>query len=86
LHKPPGKASVNATLMFGVVMMRAIWTFEYYTGRKIGFKAAGGVKTSKDVFYWLALVRLELGEEWLNPSLFRFGASSLLKELDKEIV
>lgn len=80
-----GKATVNATLMFGIVMLRAIWWFRSLTGRSVGFKAAGGIKTANDAVRWVHLVRSELGENWVNPSLFRIGASSLLSELAQEL-
>lgn len=62
---------MNATLAYGTVMMRAIWTFHRETGRKIGFKAAGGIKSARDALDWLRLLYLELGNDWLSPTLFR---------------
>jgi len=52
---------------------------------KIGFKPAGGIKKAKDALNWLILIKEELGEEWLNPNLFRFGASSLLSDIERQI-
>ncbi|KAI1303137.1 Deoxyribose-phosphate aldolase [Halotydeus destructor] len=80
-----GKESVNATLVVGMVMCRAIWDFKYKYGRSIGFKPAGGLKTAKDALIWLEMIRMQLGNEWLTPDMFRFGASSLLNEIEKEL-
>lgn len=80
-----GKEAVNATLPFGLVMCRAIREFYRKTGIKVGLKPAGGLKTSRDALFWLALVKEELGTDWLKPSLFRIGASSLLKNLEERL-
>ncbi|KAK9498538.1 hypothetical protein O3M35_003149 [Rhynocoris fuscipes] len=80
-----GKEAVNATLPVGLIMCRAIKDFYMKTGIKVGLKPAGGLKTSKDALLWLALIKQELGNDWLNPKLFRIGASSLLKSLEQRL-
>ncbi|CAG9795726.1 unnamed protein product [Diatraea saccharalis] len=80
-----GKEAVNATLPVGLVMCRAIRQFYQDTGKKVGLKPAGGIKTARDAVNWLVLVRNELGPEWLSPELFRIGASSLLDVIMKEL-
>lgn len=80
-----GKESVNATLTSGLVMTRAIQHFHRLTGRKIGFKPAGGVRTLRDAIAWMSLIKLTLGDEWLEPHLFRFGASGLLDDIEKTL-
>ena len=80
-----GKESVNATLEFGLVMARAIREYETHTGYKVGFKPAGGISKAKQALTWQALMKEELGEEWLMPDLFRFGASSLLTDLERQL-
>ncbi|XP_041976094.1 deoxyribose-phosphate aldolase [Aricia agestis] len=80
-----GKEAVNATLPIGLVMCRAIRHYYELTGKKIGLKPAGGIKTARDAVNWLVLVYTELGVEWLSPTLFRIGASSLLGEIEKEL-
>jgi deoxyribose-phosphate aldolase len=66
-------------------MMRAIRDYHARTGAKVGFKPAGGIGTAKDALTWLALVREELGRDWLDPALFRFGASSLLRDIERQL-
>lgn len=80
-----GKESVNATLEFGLVMVRAIREFWQQTGYKVGFKPAGGISSAKGVLGWQALMREELGVEWLMPDLFRLGASSLLTDIERQL-
>jgi deoxyribose-phosphate aldolase len=80
-----GKTKVNATLPFGLIMCRAIRDYEERTGFKIGFKPAGGISKAKDALAWLTLIKEELGDEWLNSSLFRFGASSLLADIERQL-
>ncbi|MHA2251424.1 MAG: deoxyribose-phosphate aldolase [Candidatus Kariarchaeaceae archaeon] len=80
-----GKESINATLEVSLVMMRMIREYYERTGYKIGFKPAGGIKTAKQSLVWLALMKEELGNEWLNPQLFRFGASSLLGDIERQL-
>src|SRR6266581_2739104 len=72
-----GKESVNAVLPVGVVMARMIREYETRTGSTIGFKPAGGIRTAKQALDWLILMKEELGDRWLRPSLLRLGASSL---------
>lgn len=81
-----GKEKVNATLPIGYIMMRAIYDYHRWTGIKIGFKPAGGIKTYKQALEWLVLVKLMLGKDWLTKDLFRFGASDLLDSLEQRII
>ena len=76
-----GKVQPAATLPVTLVMLQAINEFERATGKIIGMKPAGGIKTTKDAMKYLVLVKETLGDRWLSPDLFRFGASSLLNEL-----
>ena len=80
-----GKESVNATLPVTLVMVRAIRDYLERTGYKIGFKPAGGIRTAKDALAWLILMKEELGRDWLEPQLFRFGASSLLGDIERQL-
>ncbi len=80
-----GKESVNATLPVSLVMLRAIRTYHQLTGYKVGFKPAGGIAKAKDALAWLILMKEELGNDWLNPDLFRFGASSLLGDVERQL-
>ncbi|MCB1048980.1 MAG: deoxyribose-phosphate aldolase [Acidobacteria bacterium] len=80
-----GKESVNATLEFGLVMARAIRAYLEQTGHIVGFKPAGGISKAKQALVWLALMKEELGDAWLQPQLFRFGASSLLTDLERQL-
>jgi deoxyribose-phosphate aldolase len=80
-----GKESVNATLPVGLVMARAIREYRERTGYLIGFKPAGGVRTAKQALDWLILMKEELGDAWLRPDLFRFGASSLLGDIERQL-
>ncbi|MEO3999954.1 deoxyribose-phosphate aldolase [Mesorhizobium sp. CAU 1732] len=80
-----GKESVNATLPVGLIMTRAIRAYEERTGFKIGFKPAGGISTAKSSLDWLVLMNEELGRRWLEPDLFRFGASSLLTDIERQL-
>lgn len=80
-----GKESVNATLPVGLVMVRAIRAYFEQTGFPIGFKPAGGISTAKSSLDWLVLMREELGRRWLEPDLFRFGASSLLTDIERQL-
>ncbi|KYN05784.1 PREDICTED: deoxyribose-phosphate aldolase [Cyphomyrmex costatus] len=81
-----GKDVVNATLQAGVVMCRAIKEYERLSGKKAGFKPAGGIKTAKDALEWMVLVKEELGNDWLTSYRFRIGASSLLQNISTEII
>ena len=76
-----GKVDVNATPMAAYVMCECIRKFYEKTGRKVGFKAAGGVSTVMDAICYYSIVSAVLGNEWLNPTLFRFGVSRLANNL-----
>ncbi|UCH75177.1 MAG: deoxyribose-phosphate aldolase [Rhodospirillales bacterium] len=80
-----GKEPVNATLPVGLVMLRMIREYHGHTGHAVGFKPAGGISKAKDALTWLALIKEELGRPWLEPSLFRFGASSLLGDIERQL-
>lgn len=80
-----GKEAVNATLPVSLVMLRAIREYHARTGYKVGFKPAGGISKAKDALAWLILMKEELGHEWLQPDLFRFGASSLLADVERQL-
>jgi len=80
-----GKESVNATLPVGLVMVRAIRSYHERTGQLIGFKPAGGISTARQALDWLVLIKEELGRRWLEPDLFRFGASSLLTDIERQL-
>lgn len=80
-----GKESVNATIPVSLVMIRAIREYYELTGYKVGFKPAGGISKAKQALNWLVLIKEELGNEWLNPELFRFGASSLLGDIERQL-
>eukprot|EP01094_Clydonella_sp_ATCC50884_P006668 TRINITY_DN1587_c0_g1_i1.p2 TRINITY_DN1587_c0_g1~~TRINITY_DN1587_c0_g1_i1.p2 ORF type:complete len:323 (+),score=90.38 TRINITY_DN1587_c0_g1_i1:26-970(+) len=80
-----GKEPVNATLPVALVMCRAIRDYYDRTGVKVGFKPAGGIRTAKQAMAFLALMMEELGEEWTHPDLFRFGASSLLGDIERQL-
>uniref|UniRef100_A0A1L8DXX0 deoxyribose-phosphate aldolase n=1 Tax=Nyssomyia neivai TaxID=330878 RepID=A0A1L8DXX0_9DIPT len=81
-----GKETVNATLPVGLVMIRAIQDYYRKTGQKIGLKPAGGVRTVKEAISWMSLIKQTLGPEWLQPHLFRFGASGLLGDIEKVVL
>lgn len=80
-----GKESVNATLPVSLTMVRAIREYQERTGYQVGFKPAGGIRTAKDALTWLILMKEELGRAWLEPTLFRFGASSLLGDIERQL-
>ncbi|XP_075932185.1 deoxyribose-phosphate aldolase [Anarhichas minor] len=80
-----GKESVNATYPVAIVMVRAIRDYFLCTGHKVGFKPAGGIRTAQESLVWLALIKEELGNDWLCPVLFRLGASSLLADIERQI-
>jgi deoxyribose-phosphate aldolase len=80
-----GKESINATLEVSLVMVRAIRDFHEQTGYRVGFKPAGGIRSAKQALQWLVLMKEELGDEWLNKDLFRFGASSLLDDIERQL-
>ena len=80
-----GKESINANLNNSLVMLRMIRHFYQITGKKIGFKPAGGISTAKTVIEFLILVMEELGHEWINPKYLRIGASSLLIDIERQL-
>lgn len=80
-----GKEAVNATLPVSLVMTRMIREYAQETGIAVGFKPAGGIKTAKQSLEWLALMKEELGNSWLEPHLFRFGASSMLADIERQL-
>ena len=80
-----GKIQPAATPAVSLVMMEAIRDFHYETGRTVGFKAAGGIRTSKQAIHYLVLCLETLGSEWLTPDLFRLGASTLLNDVLMQI-
>jgi deoxyribose-phosphate aldolase len=80
-----GKEGVNAVMPVGLVMTRCIREYNERTGQKVGFKPAGGIRTAKQAIEWLILMKEELGDEYLRPHLFRFGASSLLTDIERQL-
>jgi deoxyribose-phosphate aldolase len=76
-----GKVAVNATLPITLVMLEAVRDFRASHGRQIGVKPAGGIKTTKDAIKYLVMINETVGDDWLSPDWFRFGASSLLNDL-----
>jgi len=80
-----GKEGVNATIPVSLTMVRALRDYGERTGVKIGFKPAGGMKTGKDALSWQILMKEELGRDWLEPDLFRFGASSMLADIERQL-
>ncbi|MHB8599171.1 MAG: deoxyribose-phosphate aldolase [Ktedonobacteraceae bacterium] len=80
-----GKEPVNATLPVGIVMTRAIRDYYEQTGYKVGYKPAGGIRTAKESLDWLILMKEELGNDWLNNTLFRIGASGLLSDIERQL-
>lgn len=80
-----GKETSNATLPVGLVMTRMIREFGERTGHEVGFKPAGGIRTAKQALDWLVLMKEELGDRWLRPHLFRFGASGLLTDVERQL-
>ena len=80
-----GKELTNATLPVGFVMVRAIREYAQETGMAVGFKPAGGIRTAKQSLDWLSLMKEELGIAWMKAELFRFGASSLLNDIERQL-
>jgi deoxyribose-phosphate aldolase len=80
-----GKEAENATLPVGLTMVRAIREYRERTGYIVGFKPAGGIKTAKQSLDWLLMMKEELGTDYLRPNLFRFGASSLLGDIERQL-
>ena len=80
-----GKEKVNANLVTSLTMIRMIRWFAEETGIEIGYKPAGGISTAGDALRYMALMKEELGTHWLQPHLFRFGASSLLTDIERQL-
>ena len=80
-----GKEGVNATMPVGLVMTRMIREYREQTGYVVGFKPAGGIRTAKQSLEWLLMMKEELGDAWLRPELFRFGASTLLTDIERQL-
>jgi deoxyribose-phosphate aldolase len=80
-----GKEAVNATLPVSFTMVRCIREYAERTGSVVGFKPAGGIRTAKQSLDWLAMMKDELGRPWLEPSLFRFGASGMLADIERQL-
>ena len=80
-----GKEAVNATLLVTLAMLRMIRAYRDVTGFKVGFKPAGGISAAKDILNYQILMKEELGREWLEPDLFRIGASSLLADIERQL-
>ena len=80
-----GKEKVNANLVTSLTMIRMIRWFAEETGIEIGYKPAGGIATAGDALKYMALIKEELGNQWLQPHLFRFGASSLLTDIERQL-
>jgi len=80
-----GKESVNATLPVSLVMVRAIRDYLDLTGHLVGYKPAGGIGKAKEAINYLVLMKEELDNRWLRPELFRFGASSLLGDIERQL-
>src|SRR5579864_7251347 len=80
-----GKEATNATIPVSLVMVRAIRDYAEKTGFAVGFKPAGGIKTAKQALEWMYVMKDELGRPWLEPSLFRYGASSMLADIERQL-
>ncbi len=80
-----GMEPINATLPVSLTMIRMIRAYQDLTGFRVGFKPAGGIGTTKDALSYLVLIKEELGDFWLNPNMFRFGASSLLGDIERQL-
>jgi deoxyribose-phosphate aldolase len=80
-----GKEDVNATLPVSLVMVRALRDYRERTGVDIGFKPAGGLRAAKDALAWLILMKEELGLPWMQPDLFRIGASGLITDIERQL-
>ena len=80
-----GKEGVNATLPVSLVMLRMIREYLENTGYSVGFKPAGGIRTAKQSLEWLIMLKEELGREWMEPEMFRFGASGLLTDIERQL-
>ena len=80
-----GKEPTNATLPVSLVMVRAIREYAQRTGMAVGFKPAGGIRTAKQSLDWLAMMKDELGPSWLRAEMFRFGASGMLGDIERQL-
>ncbi|HZC36709.1 MAG TPA: deoxyribose-phosphate aldolase [Chthoniobacterales bacterium] len=80
-----GKETENATLPVSLTMVRAIRAYLERTEHRVGFKPAGGIRSAKDALTWLILMKEELGREWVEPQLFRLGASTLLTDIERQL-
>jgi deoxyribose-phosphate aldolase len=80
-----GKEPTNATIAGSLVMVRAIRQYYEQTGHKVGFKPAGGIRSAKQALEWLILMKEELGDEWMQPHLFRIGASALVNDIERQL-
>jgi deoxyribose-phosphate aldolase len=80
-----GKEGVNATMPVSLVMARMIREYHERVGARVGFKPAGGVRTAKQAIEWMLLMKEELGTEWVRTELFRFGASALLGDIERQL-
>lgn len=80
-----GMEKVNATLPTSLIMLRQIRDFQERTGQLVGYKPAGGISDAKTALAYLALVKEEMGDTWLSPHLFRFGASRLLGDIERQL-
>ena len=80
-----GKEAVNAVLPVGLTMVRALREYGQRTGMAVGFKPAGGIRTAKQALEWMFLMKDELGNSWLEPHLFRFGASGMLGDIERQL-
>ncbi len=80
-----GKEATNATLPVSLVMVRAIREYAQQTGMAVGFKPAGGIRTAKQSLDWLSLIKEELGVSWMRAEMFRFGASGLLGDIERQV-
>ena len=81
-----GKISPAATMPVTLVMLEAIRDYFYESGIRIGMKPAGGIRTAKEALAYLVMVKETLGDDWLTPALFRFGASTLLNDVLMQLV
>ena len=80
-----GKEKTNATLPVGLAMVRMIRDYRDVCGNIVGFKPAGGISSAKVALHWLALIKEELGDDWMRPDVFRIGASSLLGDIERQL-
>ncbi|MBS1721740.1 MAG: deoxyribose-phosphate aldolase [Armatimonadetes bacterium] len=80
-----GKVQPAATMPVALVMLEAIRDFYYATGKRIGMKPAGGIRTSKEALHYLVMLSETLGDDWMTPDLFRFGASALVNDLQMQL-